>query len=125
MVSDLKLCRFYARLVCVLSFKERCLEDHEVVAQVQASWPQDGDTKLLFRKNYAKYEFFKKPAVRTRTPPSASMSFFLLFSFFFFLCSITLLPCLFAFQQYFPENMISDCTDVKTGMTPSQLVQVF
>ncbi|XP_026781795.3 growth factor receptor-bound protein 10 [Pangasianodon hypophthalmus] len=66
---------------------ERCLEDHEVVSKVQSSWPQDGDTKLLFRKNYAKYEFFKKPA------------------------------------QYFPENMISDCTDVKTGMTPSQLVQ--
>ncbi|KAM9488306.1 growth factor receptor-bound protein 7 [Clarias gariepinus] len=66
---------------------ERCLEDHEVVSKVQSSWPQDGDTKLLFRKNYAKYEFFKKPA------------------------------------QYFPENMISDSTDVKTGMTPSQLVQ--
>ncbi|TSL82547.1 Growth factor receptor-bound protein 7 [Bagarius yarrelli] len=66
---------------------ERCLEDHEVVSQVQSFWPQDGNTKLLFRKNYAKYEFFKKPA------------------------------------QYFPENMISDCTDFKTGMTPSQLVQ--
>ncbi|KAK3551500.1 hypothetical protein QTP70_017374 [Hemibagrus guttatus] len=66
---------------------ERCLEDHEVVSRAQSSWPQDGDTKLLFRKNYAKYEFFKKPA------------------------------------HYFPENMISDCTDVKTGMTPSQLVQ--
>lgn len=66
---------------------ERCLEDHEVVAQVQSSWPQDGETKLYFRKNYAKYEFFKKPA------------------------------------QYFPENMISDCTDVKSGITPSQLVQ--
>ncbi|KAI4887451.1 hypothetical protein NFI96_017431 [Prochilodus magdalenae] len=41
---------------------ERCLEDHEVLLNVQSSWPQDGDTKLLFRKNYAKYEFFKKPA---------------------------------------------------------------
>ncbi|XP_076827092.1 growth factor receptor-bound protein 7 isoform X2 [Brachyhypopomus gauderio] len=66
---------------------ERCLEDHEVLLQVQSSWPQDGDTKLLFRKNYAKYEFFKKP------------------------------------KQYFPENMISDSTDVKTGMNSSQLVQ--
>uniref|UniRef100_A0A3B4DW58 Uncharacterized protein n=1 Tax=Pygocentrus nattereri TaxID=42514 RepID=A0A3B4DW58_PYGNA len=41
---------------------ERCLEDHEVLVQVQSSWLQGGDTKLLFRKNYAKYEFFKKPA---------------------------------------------------------------
>ncbi|XP_028825499.1 growth factor receptor-bound protein 7 [Denticeps clupeoides] len=40
---------------------ERCLEDHEIVADVQSSWPPEGDTKLLFRKNYAKYEFFKKP----------------------------------------------------------------
>lgn len=40
---------------------ERCLEDHELVLQVQSSWPVEGDTKLLFRKNYAKYEFFKKP----------------------------------------------------------------
>ncbi|XP_041938668.1 growth factor receptor-bound protein 7 [Alosa sapidissima] len=40
---------------------ERCLEDHERVVDVQSSWPVDGSTKLLFRKNYAKYEFFKKP----------------------------------------------------------------
>nr|XP_055038851.1 growth factor receptor-bound protein 7 isoform X1 [Misgurnus anguillicaudatus] len=42
---------------------ERCLEDHERVVQVQSSWPPDGDTKLIFRKNYAKYEFFKKPVL--------------------------------------------------------------
>ncbi|KAL7886847.1 hypothetical protein AOLI_G00045680 [Acnodon oligacanthus] len=42
---------------------ERCLEDHEVLVQVQSSWLQGSDTKLLFRKNYAKYEFFKKPAL--------------------------------------------------------------
>ncbi|XP_056153298.1 growth factor receptor-bound protein 7 [Lampris incognitus] len=40
---------------------ERCLEDHEVVLEVQATWSIKGDTKLLFRKNYAKYEFFRKP----------------------------------------------------------------
>ncbi|XP_031416734.1 growth factor receptor-bound protein 7 isoform X1 [Clupea harengus] len=39
---------------------ERCLEDHERVVDIQSSWPADGSTKLLFRKNYAKYEFFKK-----------------------------------------------------------------
>uniref|UniRef100_A0A3P8VTJ1 Growth factor receptor-bound protein 10a n=1 Tax=Cynoglossus semilaevis TaxID=244447 RepID=A0A3P8VTJ1_CYNSE len=38
---------------------ERCLEDHEVVVQVQAS--MSTDSKFLFRKNYAKYEFFRNP----------------------------------------------------------------
>ncbi|KAJ7991690.1 hypothetical protein DPEC_G00286500 [Dallia pectoralis] len=38
---------------------ERCLEDHELVVQVQASMTSDG--KFLFRKNYAKYEFFQNP----------------------------------------------------------------
>ncbi|KAI1896505.1 hypothetical protein AGOR_G00095470 [Albula goreensis] len=42
---------------------ERCLEDHETVVEVQATWPLEGDNKLLFRKNYAKYEFFKKPVL--------------------------------------------------------------
>ncbi|XP_039541136.1 growth factor receptor-bound protein 7 [Pimephales promelas] len=41
---------------------ERCLEDHERVVKVQSSWPEDSDIKMIFRKNYAKYEFFKKPA---------------------------------------------------------------
>ncbi|XP_049332310.1 growth factor receptor-bound protein 10a isoform X1 [Astyanax mexicanus] len=38
---------------------ERCLEDHELVVQVQASMPPE--SKFLFRKNYAKYEFFRNP----------------------------------------------------------------
>ncbi|XP_060916210.1 growth factor receptor-bound protein 10-like [Labrus mixtus] len=38
---------------------ERCLEDHELVVQVQAS--MGSDSKFLFRKNYAKYEFFRNP----------------------------------------------------------------
>ncbi|XP_051922400.1 growth factor receptor-bound protein 10-like isoform X2 [Hippocampus zosterae] len=38
---------------------ERCLEDHELVVQVQASMISDG--RFLFRKNYAKYEFFRSP----------------------------------------------------------------
>ncbi|XP_067233957.1 growth factor receptor-bound protein 7 isoform X5 [Chanodichthys erythropterus] len=42
---------------------ERCLEDHELVVQVQSSWPVESDTLLFFRKNYAKYEFFKKPVL--------------------------------------------------------------
>lgn len=55
---------------------ERCLEDHEVLLQVQSSWPQDGDTKLLFRKNYAKYDFFKKTAVGTEMPASSHSWFY-------------------------------------------------
>lgn len=40
---------------------ERCLEDHELVVQVQAS--MSSDSRFLFRKNYAKYEFFRNPLV--------------------------------------------------------------
>ncbi|XP_029312136.1 growth factor receptor-bound protein 7 [Cottoperca gobio] len=40
---------------------ERCLEDHEVVLEVQATWSLKGDTRVVFCKNYAKYEFFRKP----------------------------------------------------------------
>ncbi|KAM7370394.1 hypothetical protein PAMP_009947 [Pampus punctatissimus] len=40
---------------------ERCLEDHEVVLEVQANWSLKGDTRFVFCKNYAKYEFFRKP----------------------------------------------------------------
>ncbi|XP_066209945.1 growth factor receptor-bound protein 10 isoform X1 [Saccopteryx leptura] len=38
---------------------ERCLEDHELVVQVENTMA--GESKFLFRKNYAKYEFFKNP----------------------------------------------------------------
>uniref|UniRef100_A0A6Q2ZC82 Growth factor receptor-bound protein 10b n=1 Tax=Esox lucius TaxID=8010 RepID=A0A6Q2ZC82_ESOLU len=38
---------------------ERCLEDHELVVQVQAS--MTSESRFLFRKNYAKYEFFRNP----------------------------------------------------------------
>ncbi|KAJ7313390.1 hypothetical protein JRQ81_004714 [Phrynocephalus forsythii] len=38
---------------------ERCLEDHELVAQVESM--MGTESKFLFRKNYAKYEFFKNP----------------------------------------------------------------
>ncbi|KAJ8290799.1 hypothetical protein GJAV_G00017700 [Gymnothorax javanicus] len=38
---------------------ERCLEDHEMVVHVQAA--MTSDSRFLFRKNYAKYEFFTNP----------------------------------------------------------------
>uniref|UniRef100_A0A3P8VIU4 Growth factor receptor bound protein 7 n=2 Tax=Cynoglossus semilaevis TaxID=244447 RepID=A0A3P8VIU4_CYNSE len=42
---------------------ERCLEDHEDVLKVQSTWSLKSDTRLVFCKNYAKYEFFRKPVL--------------------------------------------------------------
>ncbi|XP_072468271.1 growth factor receptor-bound protein 14 isoform X2 [Notamacropus eugenii] len=41
---------------------ERAIEDHELVIEVQSNWGMEEENKLYFRKNYAKYEFFKNPA---------------------------------------------------------------
>lgn len=56
---------------------ERGLEDHESVVEVQAAWPIGGDSRFIFRKNFAKYELFKSSPVSvcegglgTRTPRS-------------------------------------------------------
>uniref|UniRef100_A0A8C0WSC5 Growth factor receptor-bound protein 14 n=1 Tax=Castor canadensis TaxID=51338 RepID=A0A8C0WSC5_CASCN len=40
---------------------ERIIEDHELVVEVLANWRMEEENKLYFRKNYAKYEFFKNP----------------------------------------------------------------
>lgn len=40
---------------------ERTIEDHESVMDVLSGWGMDSDSRLYFRKNYAKYEFFRKP----------------------------------------------------------------
>ena len=42
---------------------ERGLEDHESVVEVQAAWPIGGDSRFVFRKNFAKYELFKSSPV--------------------------------------------------------------
>ncbi|MED6276821.1 hypothetical protein CHARACLAT_006831 [Characodon lateralis] len=39
---------------------ERCLEDHEIVLEVQATWSPKVKTRFMFSKNYAKYEVFNK-----------------------------------------------------------------
>uniref|UniRef100_A0A8C6Y3J3 Growth factor receptor bound protein 7 n=1 Tax=Naja naja TaxID=35670 RepID=A0A8C6Y3J3_NAJNA len=49
---------------------ERILEDHESVVEVQATWPVGGDSRFVFRKNYAKYELFKS------SPPESLNPFF-------------------------------------------------
>uniref|UniRef100_A0A2K5UYB4 Growth factor receptor-bound protein 14 n=4 Tax=Boreoeutheria TaxID=1437010 RepID=A0A2K5UYB4_MACFA len=40
---------------------ERTIEDHELVIEVLSNWGIEEENKLYFRKNYAKYEFFKNP----------------------------------------------------------------
>ncbi|KAJ8350713.1 hypothetical protein SKAU_G00258430 [Synaphobranchus kaupii] len=40
---------------------ERTMEDHESVMEAQSGWGMDANSRLYFRKNYAKYEFFRKP----------------------------------------------------------------
>lgn len=42
---------------------ERTIEDHELVMEVLSNWGMEEENKLYFRKNYAKYEFFKNPMV--------------------------------------------------------------
>ncbi|XP_037547198.1 growth factor receptor-bound protein 7 [Nematolebias whitei] len=50
---------------------ERCLEDHEVVLDVQGTWSPKNNTRFVFCKNYAKYEFFRNP---TRFFPESMIS---------------------------------------------------
>uniref|UniRef100_A0A803TCA5 Growth factor receptor bound protein 14 n=1 Tax=Anolis carolinensis TaxID=28377 RepID=A0A803TCA5_ANOCA len=40
---------------------ERIIEDHEMVIEVQSKWRIEEGNRFYFRKNYAKYEFFKNP----------------------------------------------------------------
>ncbi|CAL1582460.1 unnamed protein product [Knipowitschia caucasica] len=40
---------------------ERTIEDHELVMIVLSGWGMESDSRLYFRKNYAKYEFFRNP----------------------------------------------------------------
>ena len=42
---------------------ERTIEDQELMIEVLSNWGMEEETKLYFRKNYAKYEFFKNPMV--------------------------------------------------------------
>lgn len=55
-------------VVCsfLLVITERTIEDHESVMEVLSGWGMDTDSRLYFRKNYAKYEFFRKPLVSLR-----------------------------------------------------------
>lgn len=59
---DISFCIFFNFfLFCFLI--GRAIEDHELVMEVQSNWVMEEETKLYFRKNYAKYEFFKNPLV--------------------------------------------------------------
>ncbi|KAL7991678.1 hypothetical protein Chor_015934, partial [Crotalus horridus] len=47
----------------LFSFTERIVEDHEVIVEVHSKWGIEEGNKFYFRKNYAKYEFFKNPEI--------------------------------------------------------------
>ncbi|XP_028993247.1 growth factor receptor-bound protein 14 isoform X2 [Betta splendens] len=68
---------------------ERIIEDHESVMDVTSGWAMDTDSRLCFRKNYAKYEFFKKPL------------------------------------DFFPDHMVSMCSDTDGTADQSQLIEAF
>lgn len=36
------------------------------MVEVQEAWPVGGDSRFIFRKNFAKYELFKSPPVSVR-----------------------------------------------------------
>ncbi|XP_061464592.1 growth factor receptor-bound protein 14 isoform X2 [Rhineura floridana] len=40
---------------------ERIIEDHERMTEIQSKWGIEEGNRFYFRKNYAKYEFFKNP----------------------------------------------------------------
>lgn len=54
------------------SIPERGLEDHEFVVEVQEAWPVGGDSRFIFRKNFAKYELFKSPPVSVQGEPGGA-----------------------------------------------------
>lgn len=55
-------CRLHLHVShAILLLPERCLEDHELVVQVENTMASE--SRFLFRKNYAKYEFFRNPTV--------------------------------------------------------------
>lgn len=68
---------------------ERTIEDHESVMEVLSGWGVDTDSRLYFRKNYAKYEFFRKPL------------------------------------DFFPDHMVSICSETNGMVDHSQLIQTF
>ncbi|KAJ7345696.1 hypothetical protein JRQ81_001646 [Phrynocephalus forsythii] len=51
----------YLEFTLFLNYTERIIEDHEMVIEVQSKWGIEESNRFYFRKNYAKYEFFKNP----------------------------------------------------------------
>lgn len=97
------------------------------MVEVQAAWPIGGDSRFVFRKNFAKYELFKNAPVSvllagegvwggasghqdilipSLDPPSLTPG--------------TFLPQ----HSLFPEKMVSSCLDAHTGLSHEDLIQV-
>lgn len=67
-ISSQTLTQLLPLLSPLLISTERIIEDHESVMEVLSGWGMDTDSRLYFRKNYAKYEFFRKPLVSAGPP---------------------------------------------------------
>lgn len=42
------------------------------MVEVQEAWPVGGDSRFIFRKNFAKYELFKSPPVSVQGEPGGA-----------------------------------------------------
>ncbi|XP_055512734.1 growth factor receptor-bound protein 7-like isoform X4 [Leucoraja erinacea] len=77
---------------------ERCLEDHELPVEVQSTWPVNSRNKFIFRKHYAKYEFFRNPQSDGHISPP---------------------------QTFFPMQMLAGSLEADAGIPQAQLTQNF
>lgn len=89
------------------------------MVEVQAAWPIGGDSRFVFRKNFAKYELFKS------SPVSAGGEGELWDTRIPYLDPQPLTPDSFLPQHsLFPEKMVSSCLDTHTGVSHEDLIQV-
>lgn len=88
------------------------------MVEVQAAWPIGGDSRFVFRKNFAKYELFKSSPVSVgggelwavgHHDPQAGHS---------------VPDSFFPQHSLFPEKMVSSCLDTQTGISHEDLIQV-
>lgn len=83
--------------------------------EVLSGWGLDTDSRLYFRKNYAKYEFFRKPLVSLTSR---------LYWDWKETWNAVILTLLSFGQEFFPDHMVSISSESDGTVDPSQLIQV-